>query len=322
MLKSKTKEELLDMSYDLIAFNQIMTECFNMTFIDKLKSFLKKERTMTKEELIKSLEYINLYEDRKMPVLKYKLHISVYSKNAACRSCSGSNNINNIHRKFQTRVFSEIKNNHPDIISYDFNLKSGKYSKTTLEYQYYPYYALYEVIQKMKNDLVKLKRKGYVEEVKNMENDISTMVQFVTYRKTISQEKPKKESQEISPKMNTNDDVQETEEVVDNQTVAVASNGIRVQKETVESLVVSKDENTNEDNFPLEKMQKSKSTALPELPQKTKKEFSPELGLQLKLQGYSVVKIAKSFGMSRQYVSKKINNYKKSLESENQPNNK
>ena len=352
------------MSYDLIAHNQYLSDCVNMTLFEKIKNIFKRENEMTKEILLKSLEFINLYESKKVSVLKYRLHIAQHTNTKSCRTCSGGNNLDNIHKRFQQRVFNEIKNKHPEIIK-PLQLESGKYKKMSLKFEYYPYNLLYTQITTMRKEAQNLKKKGYQVQFDLINKDIESLVRFISYRKGISVQKctikadktpvvstpiPVAKKETFVSKEAPESTVKAVEIPNDSNTIIVDSTAnLPIKADKTSERVYDSSEHkeiksaeiktpmdiyfdsleSNEDEItlknvielvdieekPEEVVEKPKKKSKPRakkkilepLVRKSKKDFTAEEGLRLKNLGYSVSKIAISYGLSRQYASTRIN---------------
>lgn len=215
MLKNLSKEKLLQETYQLNARNQHLLDCleskdvalvsyensmeelmhswlyriffrFIPSFKKQIQSHKKTTNTinkikMTEEQILTSLEKINLYERKELSYHHYKSFIEGYVKIKRCTTCGSSNT--KFHQDFQTRVFNEMKKNFRHLLP-PLVFKSARYASSSLSKDM-PFYS-YEYLQKTVALMTKYKKtlelKGYNQQLQYIQEDIDTLKHFIVAR--------------------------------------------------------------------------------------------------------------------------------------------
>lgn len=345
MIHQKSKEELIELNYQLIVDNDNLSDnlseyqsFYNDILTKKtynpikllvryfIKSYLADKQLnfntinintmnkLSKAELIDAYNNIVKYENKLFPAKGYKDYYMKVTGVTTCRTCS--NPMVRIHEDFQRIIMAMIKKDCPEVIDFKLTLKSGKYQSSfyTDAVPFYTISKIGQLINQLKAQSAALSKKGYVDQVKILNEDIASIQELYNYR-TSALGSFKQVIQPSTPVVNVN--VPSEELSVENEALNESLNEDNLMEKVAEHLsdmlnteikVVSvSDESevnslTEQFNQPIE---------LPKITIPFNVPTTLQEAWELKLAGHKMSVIAQSMGTSHQALSKqfKINGF-------------
>lgn len=276
MIKNKSKQELIEMVYEQNVELQHLRQCTSIQhevitdisdsyketmegkWFDRLIKIIKlpftlknkmnnnevyfytyklnKFTTMKESEILKSLDYINRYEDKAISPTEYMKHIEHVIGISVCKSCGSSND--RLHNDFQRRIFNLVKTNFRHL-AFETQFVSGKYrgKHYTENVPFYTYHNLIKLERQMKKEIKNYKLRGIIDQIDKLNEDLLTLQDLIEKRKK-SYIKEVDEVTELKEEIEElKEDIQEIKEEIDIPTEKVEAPEIAKVDEVDDKLV-------------------------------------------------------------------------------------